>query len=77
MMFSIIQLKPMPYDKIKELPENVRDNLPKEAQKIYMEAYNGADDNHSDWDEGRKHQYAWGAVKNVYEKKDDKWVKKD
>jgi len=66
----------MPYDKISNLPEDVQDNLPKKAQEIYMEAFNSADEEHSDWDEGRKHQYAWGAVKNVYEKKEGKWVKK-
>lgn len=67
----------MPYDKIADLPEDVQDNLPKKAQEIYMEAYNSADEEHSGWDEGRKHQYAWGAVKNVYQKKEGEWVKKD
>ena len=67
----------MPYDKISELPDSVKDNLPETAQEIYKEAFNTADEDHQNWKEGRKHQYAWGAVKNVYEKKDDKWVKKN
>ncbi|MBD3206190.1 cation transporter [Candidatus Bathyarchaeota archaeon] len=67
----------MPYNKISDLPEDVQDNLPKKAQEIYMAAFNSSDEEHSDWDEGRKHQYAWGAVKNAYEKKEGKWVKKD
>jgi len=66
----------MPYDKISELPDSVKDNLTEDAQEIYKEALNNADEDHQNWEEGRKHQYAWGAVKNVYEKKDDKWVKK-
>jgi len=67
----------MPYDKISELPDSVKDNLPKGAQEIYMEAFNSANESHPDWEEGRKHQYAWGAVKKVYEKEGEKWVKKD
>lgn len=67
----------MPYDSIDDLPDNVKDNLPKEAQKIYKEAYNASYDEHPDWDDARRAKYAWGAVKNVYEKNDDgEWVKK-
>lgn len=66
----------MPYDEISELPDDVKENLPKGAQEVYTKAFNTADDEHPDWDEGRKHQYAWGAVKNVYEKRDGEWKKK-
>ena len=59
-----------------ELPDSVKDNLPETAQEIYKEAFNTADDDHQNWEEGRNHQYALGAIKKVYEKKDDKWVKK-
>lgn len=38
----------MPYNKITELPDSVRDNLPKHAQKIYKEAYNSAWDQYKD-----------------------------
>ena len=37
----------MPYDKLTELPDNVKDNLPKHAQEIYLAAYNNAWDNTS------------------------------
>lgn len=67
----------MPYENVDELPAAVKDNLPSGAQTIYMNAYNSADEEHTDWDEGEKAQYAWGAVKKSYEKKDDKWVKKE
>ena len=69
----------MPYDSIKELPDSVRDNLPKHAQEIYKEAYNSAWDEYADPDDRRgdssreetAHSVAWSAVKNEYEKDDD------
>jgi cation transport regulator len=74
----------MPYKTIEQLPQQVRDNLPQAAQDIYKEAYNSAWDEYSDpkdrrGDDSREevaHKVAWSAVKNVYEKKNDKWVKK-
>jgi cation transport regulator ChaB len=35
----------MPYDKIEDLPKNIRSNFPKHAQEIFKEALNNA------WDE--------------------------
>ena len=70
----------MPYKNNSDLPDRVRDNLPRHAQEIYREAYNNAWDQYQDRDdrEGRAHAVAWSAVKEVYEKNDDgKWVKKD
>ena len=32
----------MPYSSISDLPDSVRDNVPKHAQEIYKEAYNSA-----------------------------------
>ncbi len=32
----------MPYKDISDLPESVRDNVPKHAQEIYKEAFNSA-----------------------------------
>ena len=68
----------MPYDKISELPDSVRDNLPKHAQEIYMEAFNSAWDEYADPDERRgntsreetAHKVAWSAVKKKYKKND-------
>lgn len=67
----------MPYDDIRELPESVRDNLPKGAQEIYKSVFNSAWDEY-DQDEERAHRVAWAAVKNSYEKDEDSghWVKK-
>lgn len=65
----------MPYDNINELPDSVRDNLPKHAQEIYQEAFNSAWDQYADPDDRRgdasreetAHRVAWSAVKNEYE----------
>ncbi|MBN1368833.1 MAG: ChaB family protein [Dehalococcoidaceae bacterium] len=74
----------MPYDKTAELPDGVKNNLPQHAQEIYKEAFNSA------WDEYREpedrkgnasreetaHKVAWAAVKKVYKKKDNSWIKR-
>ena len=64
----------MPYSNIKDLPDRVRNNLPKHAQEIYMEAFNNAFKQYND--EVITHKVAWSAVKRKYEKIGDKWVKK-
>lgn len=74
----------MPYDTLDELPDPVKENLPKHAQEIYKEAFNSAWDEYADPkkrrdDTGREetaHKVAWAAVKHSYEKKDGEWVKK-
>jgi cation transport regulator len=71
--------KPMPYQRISDLPETVRDRLPKHAQEIYKEAFNSAWDQYADPDERRgdasreetAHKVAWSAVKEKYRKGDD------
>jgi cation transport regulator len=75
----------MPYDRIDQLPDSVRENVPKHAQEIYKEAYNSAEDQYADPEKRRgdesqeeaAHRVAWSAVKQKYEKKDDRWVRKD
>ena len=68
----------MPYNKLSDLPESVRDHLPKHAQEIYQAAYNSAWEQY-DHEEERAHRVAWAAVKNDYEKdeKSGDWKKKD
>lgn len=69
----------MPYDKITELPDAVRDHVPKHGQEIYKKAFNSAWDEYRDPDDRRgsssreeaAHKVAWAAVKNVYHKGDD------
>jgi cation transport regulator len=74
----------MPYQTPADLPDSVKDNLPKHAQEIYLAAYNSAWDQYADPDRRRgddtreetAHKVAWAAVKEKYEKRDDKWVAK-
>lgn len=76
----------MPYKTLKDLPDSVRDNLPKHAQEIYKEAFNSAWDQYKDPEDRREdasreetaHRVAWAAVKKKYEKDESsgKWHSK-
>lgn len=75
----------MPYKKINQLPDSVKDNLPKHAQEIYKETYNNAWDQYDEPEkrqggrdrEETAHAVAWSAVKKKYEKNSaGEWVKK-
>lgn len=74
----------MPYTSIAELPDSVRDNLPRHAQEIYRKAFNNAWDEYADPDKRRDdasreevaHRVAWAAVKQSYHKNEQgRWVK--
>jgi cation transport regulator len=77
----------MPYKAINDLPDRVKENLPKHAQEIYLEAFNSAWDQYAEPKERRgeatreetAHKVAWSAVKKVYEKdeKTGEWKKKE
>lgn len=74
----------MPYNKISDLPDSVKNNLPDHAQEIYMEAFNSAFDQYDQPEERRgnasreetAHKVAWSAVKQVYEKQNGEWKRK-
>ena len=76
----------MPYKTDSDLPESVRDVLPKHAQEIYRSAFNSAWDENADASKRRggesrdeaAHKVAWAAVKDQYEKDDKtgKWQRK-
>lgn len=76
----------MPYDELSDLPESVRDSLPRHAQEIYRAAYNSAWEQYDEPEERRgdatreetAHRVAWSAVKRVYEKDEEsgEWNKK-
>ncbi|MEQ8193049.1 MAG: ChaB family protein, partial [Rhodospirillales bacterium] len=62
---------------------SVRDNLPKHAQEIYQAAFNNAWDQYKSAKDRRggsreetAHRVAWAAVKDQYEKKGERWVKR-
>ncbi len=74
----------MPYDTLSELPDSVKNSLPKHGQEIYQAAYNNAWDEYadpsarrdpSDSREETAHKVAWGTVKEQYEKQGDRWVR--
>jgi cation transport regulator len=74
----------MPYKNLSALPESVRSQLLTHAQEVYLAAFNNA------WQEYRDpetrqgnatrevvaHKVAWMAVKQLYEKKGNKWRRK-
>ena len=65
----------MPYKQITQLPDSVKDNLPKGAQEIYKEAFNSAEEQYDE--ESRAHRVAWSAVEQKYEKNEKgNWVQK-
>lgn len=65
----------MPYKEIEELPDAVKENLPKHAQEIFLAAFNSAKEQYGE--EERAFRVAWSAVKRDYEKGDDgQWHKK-
>jgi cation transport regulator len=75
----------MPYKNLSDLPDSVRDNLPKHAQEIYRAAYNSAWDEYKDPSERRddasreevSHRVAWSVVGQKYEKDDSgRWREK-
>ena len=66
----------MPYKDLSDLPDSVKDNLPKHAREIYRAAYNSAWEEYKDPEERRddasreevSHRVAWAAVGQKYEK---------
>ncbi|HRL10738.1 MAG TPA: putative cation transport regulator ChaB [Aggregatilineales bacterium] len=76
----------MPYKNLSDLPENVRNHLPKHGQEIYRAAFNSAWEQYKDPEDRRgdssreetAHRVAWAAVKNEYEKDDStgEWKRK-
>lgn len=77
----------MPYDKNDELPDSVKNNLPKHARDIYRKAFNSAWEQYDEPEERRgdatreetAHKVAWAAVKKEFEKDErtGKWKRKE
>jgi cation transport regulator len=73
----------MRFENIEELPQAVRDALPKKAQEVYLKACNrasgapaampGAAVEHSP--NAQAHKAAWQAVKKLYRKRGNRWVR--
>lgn len=75
----------MPYKNIKDLPERIKDNLPKHAQEIYRKSFNNAWKQYEDPKERKgnasreevSHKVAWAAVKQKYKKIKNDWKEKN
>ena len=76
----------MTFKRVSDLPDSVKENLPKRAQEIYREAYNSAWDQYDQPGERRDdasreetaHRVAWAAVKRKYQKDEEsgQWKEK-
>ncbi len=65
----------MPYQQVRDLPDAVKDHLPKHAQEIFRAAFNSAEEGYGE--EERAFRVAWAAVKRDYEKGEDgEWHRK-
>jgi cation transport regulator len=65
----------MPYNKIDELSEDIKEQLPEHAQQIFVAAFNAAQSN--GFSEEAARDVAWNSVKNEYEAGNDgKWQRK-
>ena len=71
----------MPYVRLSDLPDSVRDHLPPHAQEIYRAAFNNALNEYaaSASREATAHRVAWAAVKRSYRKNPDtgRWERAD
>jgi cation transport regulator len=61
----------MPYSSNAELPKSVK-GLPPGAQTIWRKAFNAS---HEKYGEDSARKIAWAAVKKVYKKVGDRWVR--
>jgi len=68
----------MPYESNAALPASVREHLPEHTQDIYRAAFNHAFAAHAGdpRQEEAAHRIAWAAVKRVYVKAGDTWVRR-
>lgn len=65
----------MPYQQIADLPDSVKNHLPKQAQEIFLAAFNSATEEYDEEESAFK--VAWSAVKHKYEKGEEgNWHKK-
>ena len=66
----------MSYQELKDLPDAVKNHLPKHAQEIFRAAFNNAEEEYPK--EEQAFRVAWSAVKQKYEKGEDgDWHPKD
>lgn len=63
----------MVYQQLENLPEEVKEKLPKHGQQIFMAAFNAVSEN--GMDEKSATKVAWDSVRNSYtEDQDGNWI---
>ena len=67
-MYAVILV---PYKSVKSLPKSVQ-GLPSKAKRIFLKAFNAS---YEKYGEERAFKIAWSAVKRVFRKKGNKWVR--
>jgi len=67
----------MPYASLRALPAAIRRVLPRHACDIYRKAFNNAWHEYASRAdrEALAHRVAWSAVKRVYRKVGDRWIR--
>ncbi|PSO51496.1 MAG: cation transport regulator ChaB [Cyanobacteria bacterium QH_8_48_120] len=66
----------MSYNQIEDLPNEVKEKLPHEAQKIFFAAFNSASSDGLSKESAS--QVAWNSIENShYEGDDGKWYRRD
>lgn len=66
----------MPYTNIEDLPDSVKNHLPKHAREIFRAAFNNAEQEYDT--EEQAFRVAWSAVKRDYIKGEDgNWHRKE
>ena len=66
----------MPYATNTQLPERIRNVLPRHAQDIFRAAFNSAFDRYGPGEEMRAFRIAWAAVKRSYAQRGAIWVRR-
>ena len=69
----------MPWKNITDLPGEIRENLPEEAQKLFLGSFNGAYDGTCKYRTDKEAcaiRIAWGTVKKQFKQQNGKWVRK-
>lgn len=69
----------MPWKNITDLPREIREKLPAEAQKLFLGSFNGAYDGTCKDRTDREAcaiRIAWGTVKKQFKQENGNWVKK-
>ena len=75
--FGPAQGATVPYKSLDDLPDSIREHLPKHAQEIYRSVFNNAWQQYAGRDdrEALAHKVAWSAVKKQYHKQGERWVR--